>query len=345
MRDSIFIASIRSLFVSLFAVVGIGIGLTVLVVIISMMSSTSDEELATVYSKEILPNADGIRKSLSKEAPVILQVNINGIIGVESLSTKSIRQQLIESREGTFANNQVKGILLHINSPGGTVDDSYGIYSLLKEYKEKYKVPIYAYVDGLCASGGMFIACAADKVYASEVSLIGSVGVILPSFLNINQMLEKIGVSSLTLIAGKGKDEMNPLRPWKPGEEASYQSIVDYYYQQFLDIVVLNRHRMSKTKLVEEYGAHVFPAAIAKQYGYIDESGNSLADAQKALLKELGIEGNYYQVIQLENKNWWTGLFSSASSLFKGKVTHVIQLSPDMPPELTNKFMYLYTPH
>lgn len=65
--------------------------------------------------------------------------------------------------------------LVYINTPGGTVVDADGIYRALLEYKTKYDVPIYAYIDGLCASGGMYVALAADKIFASDVSLIGSV--------------------------------------------------------------------------------------------------------------------------------------------------------------------------
>lgn len=345
MRESIFFASIRSFFISLFAVVGVGVGFTVLIIGIALLVTTTEGEVTTYTKQEILPNAKGIRKSLSKEAPVVLQVNISGLIGTEALSMQTIRQQLIESREGDFENNRVKALLLYINTPGGSVDDSDGIYRLIKEYKEKYKVPVYAYVDGMCASGGMYIASAADKIYASDISLIGSVGVLTPSFLNVSQMLDKIGVQSLTLTAGKGKDELNPMRPWKPGEQDSIQEIINYFYQRFLNIVTESRHRLSRTKLVEEYGAHVFQASLAKEYGYIDESGKSLGDTLHALLGQIGIEGDYYQVIELENKNWLSDLYKGEFGLLKGKVTHEFQLTPELHPALVNRFLYLYQPY
>lgn len=345
MRDSILYSSVRSFFVAACAVVGIGIGFTVLVVLAALISTSSGQEnITTSYKAEILPNVENVRKELSKEAPVLLQMNVHGVIGVDTLTTAGIRQQLVESREGIFANNRVKGILIHMNSPGGTMDDSDGIYRLLKVYKEQYKVPIYVYVDGMCASGGMYIACAADKIYASDVSLIGSVGVLTPSFVNLSQLMDKIGVQALTLTAGKGKDELNPLRPWKPGEQDSYQSIINYYYQSFLNIVTKNRPRLDKTKLVDDYGAHVFPAAIAQQYGYIDESNKSLSETQKAILQQLGIEGDYYQVIQLQSSNWVSELFKGQCSLLQGKVTHEVRLPSELPPELMNKFLYLYCP-
>ena len=95
--------------------------------------------------------------------------------------------------------------------------DADGIYRAIKHYKEQYQVPVIAYVDGLCASGGMYIACAADKIYATDVSLVGSVGVLFPSFMNFSKLLDTVGVQSLTISSCKGKDDMNPLRPWKEG--------------------------------------------------------------------------------------------------------------------------------
>jgi protease IV len=345
MRDSILFSSVRSFFVAACAVVGVGMGFGALIILVALIStSTGQESITTLYKAEILPNANNVRKELSKEAPVLLQLNIHGVIGMDSLTTAGVRQQLIESREGIFENNRVKGILLHINTPGGTMDDSDGIYRLLKAYKEQYKVPVYVYVDGMCASGGMYIACAADKIYATDVSLIGSVGVLTPSFMNFSQLLEKVGVQALTLTAGKGKDEMNPLRPWKPGEQDSYQFIINYYYQSFLSVVTGARPRLTKEKLVEDYGAHIFPAVIAQEHGYIDESGKTFAEVQKALLQQLGIEGDYYQVIQLQNTNWVAELFKSQFSLLSGKMTHEVRLSSELPPELMNKFLYMYHP-
>ena len=107
-----------------------------------------------------------------------------------------MRKMLTESREGTFKDDRVKAILLDINSPGEHGHYANGMYRALKEYKQKYKVPIIAYVDGLCASGGMYVAAAADEVYASDVSLIGSIGVITPSFFNVYKALKNLDRST-----------------------------------------------------------------------------------------------------------------------------------------------------
>lgn len=344
MRESIFFASLRSFFLTLFGVAGFIMGILVVVLLIGVLSTTveGEPEIKHSYSPEIAPNAEGIRKSLSVDAPVILKLNIKGIIGLDSQTRHDIQQQLIESRERTLKGNRVKAILLNIDSPGGTVMDADGIYRAIKAYKEEYKVPVYAFVDGLCASGGMYIAAAADKVYATESSLLGSVGVILSSALNFSQLMEKIGVQSLTLYEGKGKDNLNPLRPWREGEQDNIQASVEFYYNMFVDIVTRNRPALSKEKLVDVYGANVYPAPQAMEYGFIDVSGATYNEVLKQLAEKIGIHDNYYQVIELKNTNWFSELFNSEFGLLKGHVVHHIELAPEMHPKLQNQFLYLY---
>lgn len=346
MRESIFSASIRSFFIALFGVAGLVLGVLLVLGLVGGLSSAVDgtPELNYTYTPEIKPNADGVRKIEAATAPVILKLNIHGVIGLDSLTRRSVAQQLIESRERAFDNNRVKAILLHIDSPGGTAVDSDGIYRELLAYKEQYKVPVYAYVDGFCASGGFYIACAADKVLASKASLIGSVGVLLPSIMNFSQLMEKVGVQSMTLYDGKGKDNLNPFRPWRKGEEDNIQDSINNFYQQFIAVVTAGRPHLDKDKLVNVYGANIYPADQAKEYGYIDESDANLNAALKELVEKIGIHDDYYQVVELDNKNWIAELFRTQLNLLSGKVTHHLELAPEFSPELSNKYLYLYRP-
>lgn len=343
--NGIFFGSLHSFFAALMATLGVFAGLIVFFIFLSGISSTAKKEVERTYEVKILPNADNVRKVVSSKAPVILQLNIDGVIGTELLSMETIEKQLIESREGDLKDDRVKAILLHINTPGGTVVDSDGIYRHLKSYKEQYKVPVYAYVDGLCASGGMMAACAADKIYANDVSIIGSVGVLSsPSFINVSKLLDTIGVSSLTISEGKGKDDMNPLRPWKPDEDANYKELIKYYYEMFVNIVTTARPKMTKEQLIQDYGAAVFPAPIALQHGYIDGSGVSRNETLKMLLKEIGIEDDFYQVVRLDDTNWVSKIFSSQNPIFQGKVSHKLELPYDLDPKLSGQALYLYRP-
>ncbi|MBA2367776.1 MAG: S49 family peptidase [Candidatus Protochlamydia sp.] len=345
MRDSIFYSSLRALSIAFFSIIGICLGfLAVSILLGSISSGTKASRLTSVHSEEILPDAEGKREVHIGKVPVVLQIDIEGVIGLDALTTQKIRQLLVESREGDYEDNRVKAVLLYINTPGGTVTDANGIFQALKDYKAKYNVPIYAYVDGLCASGGMYIALAADKIYSSDVSLIGSVGVIAPTFMNFSELLGKVGVETLTISAGKDKDALNPLRPWKPGEEENYKQIVDYYYDHFVNLVTTNRPEMSKEKLVQDYGAKIFPADEAHQYGFIDVSNVMLSDALKQLVEKAGIEGEKYQVIRLESKGWWDSLFSAETPLLTGKIKHQLTISPSVDLMLENQFLYLYYP-
>jgi signal peptide peptidase SppA len=323
---------------------GLILGIVPAFLVFSLFSTSKDIEPETNFDIELLANADGVRKTLSKETPVILNIDVIGAIGLSNLSQSNINDILVESREGVLKNNRVKALFLTIESPGGTVTDSDGIYRAIKAYKEKYKVPVYAFVDGMCASGAMYIACAADKVYATDASIIGSVGVLSPSFLNLSDLINKIGVKALTLTAGKGKDEMNPLRPWAPGEQDVLQTIINNYYSMFTGIVLNARPEMDKKKLVDEYGAHVFSADIAAKHGFIDGSGQSRNDVLKMLLKQLDIKDDHYLVVRMKSTKWWKSLFSESamSFLFKGKVKHEIDITGELPSELQGQFLYLY---
>ena len=343
MRDSIFSSAIRAFFVTLLSVLGFFAAFVVLTICLSLIGSKSSTEPTNDYSLTVVADADGKRESFTSQ-PVILKVNISGVIGLDGLDQNHIREMLIESRSGDLKNNLVKAVLLHIQTPGGTVTDADGIYRAIKAYKEKYNVPVYAYVDGMCASGGMYVAAAADKILASDVSIIGSVGVISPSAINVSQLLDKIGVQSLTLSAGIGKDDLNPLRPWKAGEEDNYKNLINYYYNEFVNILTSNRPMLDKTKLVNEYGAKIFPAVQAKELGFIDESGATLSDCIRQVAAKADLKEGEYRVVQLSNENWLTELFKAKASLMQGTIKHQIVLTPDCDPKIMGQFLYMYKP-
>lgn len=343
MQPSLLNSALRAFIVTFFAIIGFFFALFLFIIVIQAVEK-SEDEVRSEYALTIRPNAEGVRKKVSKTAPVILELGINGVIGSMELNQQKIETLLLESRENSLADDRVKAILLHINSPGGTVNDADGIYRALLDYKARHNVPIFAYTDGICASGGMYVACAADEIYSAPATLIGSVGVISPPFMNLSQLLDKIGVFSLTLYAGKGKDDLNPLRPWKQDEEKPIQKIIEHYYEDFVDIVVKHRPKMDKQKLVEVYGANVFPASIATEYGYVDGAGYSRDAVLKKLLTKLSIDDDYYQVVRLESSDWLSQLFKAESPLFTGKIRHEFNIYGNIPAHMADQPLYLYQP-
>ena len=343
MRESIFTSSLRSFSRMFFSVFGILLSFFLFSLIYSALSPSSFIEEKTTMT--ILPNAADVREMVSFSSPVVLQIDIDGVIGMEgpdSVNSETIEDILLDSRANLLSHNRVKAILLHLNTPGGTVVDSDNIYRMLKEYKAKYNVPIFAYVDGLCASGGMYIACAADQIFASPPSLVGSVGVLLGPMFNIYETLKKVGIEALTLTQGLDKDALNPTRPWKPGEDASYQAITAFMYQQFVDVVTSARPHLDKEKLIHEYGAHVFNCIDAEKFGYVDKSMSSRSEALSALLEKASIDPTKpYQVVQLKpTHNWLSQMIKGQSAFFTGKMEHTIDLGQ---PKIRDQFAYLYT--
>jgi protease-4 len=346
MQESIFRSFLRGFFTRFGSVTGIILAIFFSFIIIGIFSSKGDKEaeIKTNFSPYIQPNANDVRKELAATSPVVLKLNIQGVIGTEDITRQKIKELLVESREKTLANDRVKAVLLCLDTPGGTVIDADGIYRLIKDYKERHNVPVYAYVDGLCASGGMYVACAADKIYANDSSLIGSIGVIVPSAMNFTKLLDKFGVESLTISAGKGKDELNPFRPWGPDEGKNYQELVDDFYTNFVGIVTDNRPKVSKEKLINEYGAHVFTSPKAVEIGFIDGSGYD----QNKVLEELAAAANLtdgkYQVIELKQESFLMSLFKSEKNipLLTGEVHHRLDLGVELDPKLINQFLYLY---
>ena len=342
-RESIFGGALRSFCTSFASVIGILIALISVVFGIAVLMGPN--YLPDKAQLMIMPNSEGESLLLPVNTPAILRIDFHGIIGLGNLTTEKIQNILLNSREDLLKNDRVKGILLHMNTPGGTVTDADAIYRAILAYKAKYNVPVYAYIDGLCASGGMYIVSAADKVYSTPVSTIGSVGVIMGPTFNFTETLTAIGVSSLTLTEGKDKDMLNPFRPWKPDEAASLTTIMASLYERFVAIVTTARPKLDKEKLINEYGAHVFIAQKAQQLGYIDVADSDYNHALKALVEATGVdEKTDYQVVQLYPPRPFFPSFME--SAFKpSKITHTLELGPHFNSELSGKFLYLYQPN
>lgn len=342
-RESIFVSAMRSFCKTLSIVFGIFI--TLFLIVLAISSLPSPPTPASKSEMIIVSDAEDNRTILPENTPVILKINIQGVIGMGDLTIEAFQDILYDSRQSPLG-KRVEGIFLYIDSPGGSAIDSESIYLALKDYKKKYNIPIFAFVEGLCASGGMYIACAADKVYATSGSIVGSVGVILGrSFFNFSPLMAKLGIESLTISQGKDKDMLNPYRPWHPGEDCSLVNLTKESYEQFVSVVSSNRPMMDKQKLVDVYGAQVYLAPTAMNLGYIDVSGASYSGALKDLVAATPIQSNPYQVIELRRqKNFLSMLTQTSFGLLSGKVRHELDLGPQASPEFNGKLLYLYQP-
>lgn len=343
MKESIFTASLRSLFVTFAAVVGLFLALLVVILGLSALSGS----IETPPKSDLMVSADanGHRKLLPSSTPVLLRIDVHGVIGEMDLTAGKFTSLLLDSRTGALDKDRVKGILLHLNTPGGLATDSSSIYHLLDEYKKKYNVPVYAFVDGMCASGGMYIACAADKIYSTGESVIGSVGVRLGPVFNVSQAMDKVGIQSLTLTQGKNKDALNPFRPWAEGEDVSLRNILEKEYAEFVSVVVAARKNLPKEKLLNEYGAQVYIGKEAEQLGYVDVGNSDYISCLKALAEAAGItEGKEYQVVLISpSHSVLEGLAQSKNGLLKGRIEHVFPIAPGISSDMSGKILFMHT--
>ena len=338
-RESILFSSLKSLCTAFATIIGLLLG--IVLVIYALTAFSTPDIFPKKSDLTIAPDANGNRELLL-HAPVILKIDIKGVIGQGDLTESKFVNLLLDSREGMLQ-DRVKAILLCFDTPGGTVTDADGIYRALMEYKKKYQIPIYGYVDGLCASGGMYVACAADKMFASFSSVIGSVGVIIGPAFNFSGLMERYGVQSLTITEGKDKDMLSPFRPWREGEDRSLRAVTADMYERFVSLVVEARH-MDRDKLVNDYGAQIYSAEDAQQRRYVDVAGSDYNSAITELAKTAQLPETY-QVMQISAPHpFFADLAKEKFSLLTGKVTHTFRLGPYADPELSGKFLYLYQP-
>ena len=182
-----------------------------------------------------------------------------------------------------------KGIMLYIDSPGGTVYESDELYLKLMEYKEVTGRPIWAYFGSEACSGGYYVAMAADYIYANRNGWTGSIGVVI-SLLNCEGLYEKLGLEEINITSGENKAMGSAGSEMTEEQKAILQSIVDEAYDQFVGIVSAGRN-MTEERVRELADGRIYSALQAKQNELIDEVG-SYETCAKAFINSEGFSDN-----------------------------------------------------
>lgn len=163
------------------------------------------------------------------------------IEGTISEANNSYNQKwLLSTIEALKKNEKNAGLALFINSPGGAVYQADEVYLALQDYKTT-KRPIYVYQGPMAASGGYYISCAGNKIYANRNTLTGSIGVIMGDSYDLTGLFEKLGIKSTTIHSGENKNMMNFNEPFTEEQQEIMQAICDECYEQFVSIVSNNR--------------------------------------------------------------------------------------------------------
>jgi protease-4 len=159
------------------------------------------------------------------------------VVGVIDPKGDASADRVTEALQNAFKNKNTQGVILRINSPGGSPVQAGIIYDEIRRLRGIYpNVPMYAVVEDICASGGYYIAAAADKIYVDKASIIGSIGVIMDGW-GFTGTMEKLGVERRALASGENKAFLDPFSPVDDKQKRHAQSMLDEIHKQFIDVV------------------------------------------------------------------------------------------------------------
>ena len=214
--------------------------------------------IGTATALVVLPGLEG--EAVSKTYTAVVEVS--GVIGVEAQFEKAF------SAPGT------EGVIVLINSPGGSPVQSGQLYRALRRLRDRYaQIPLYAVITDIGASGGYYVAAAAERIFVDPASIVGSIGVVINSFGFVDS-LEKLGIERRVLTAGEHKAMFDPFVPARPEEQGYLQVMLDTIHQQFIRAVKIGRgDRLSEDP--EVFSGRVWTGEQAISIGLADGFGSA----------------------------------------------------------------------
>ncbi|MDX1514636.1 MAG: S49 family peptidase [Gammaproteobacteria bacterium] len=206
-------------------------------------------------------------------------IDVQGIISEE---TDASADRVVSGLRAAFEDENTAGIIVRINSPGGSPVQAGYINDEIRRLRQKHpNIPLYAVITDICASGGYYVAAAADKIYANKSSVVGSIGVLMNGFGFVDTM-EKLGVERRLLTAGEHKGLLDPFSPARPEEVAHVQKLLDQIHAQFIDVV--KRGRGDKLKNEPElFSGLIWTGEEGIALGLVDAIGSSSYVAREVI--------------------------------------------------------------
>jgi protease IV len=170
-------------------------------------------------------------------------VEVSGLIAP---GTDASAEKVTTALQAAFKDKNTQGVVLRINSPGGSPVQAQTIYEEMRRLRKKYPdIPLYAVVEDICASGGYFIAVGADRIYVSKSSIVGSIGVLMNGF-GFTGLMEKLGIERRLITAGENKGMLDPFSPLDEKDKLHVKTLIDDIHQQFIGVVREGRGKRLK---------------------------------------------------------------------------------------------------
>lgn len=206
-------------------------------------------------------------------------IEIKGVIADDA---EANADAVVTSLRDAFKDKHTKGIILRINSPGGSPVQAGYINDEIKRLKGLHPdIPVYTVITDLCASGGYYIAVAADKIFADKASIVGSIGVVMGSF-GFTGAMDKLGIERRLLTAGESKGFMDPFSPAKPADVKHVHSMLDNIHQQFINVVKEGRGERLKPN-DKLFTGLVWTGEQGLELGLVDELGSASYVAREVI--------------------------------------------------------------
>jgi protease IV len=200
-------------------------------------------------------------------------INVEGVIASD---TKASADKVVGGLRKAFEDKKTKAVILRMNTPGGSPVQSRYINREIGRLREKYPdIPVYAVISDICASGGYYIAAAADKIYADEGSLVGSIGVLINGFGFVEGMKE-LGIERRLLTAGEHKGMLDPFSPLRESDREHVEHMLEQLHQQFISVVKEGRgERLKDAQHPEIFSGLFWSGEEARKLGLVDDFGSS----------------------------------------------------------------------
>lgn len=209
-------------------------------------------------------------------------------------------------------NPSIRALVVYVDSPGGSAAAAQEIFQAIQRFKNRTGRPVIAAMGDVAASGGYYVAAAADKIYALPSTLTGSIGVIWQS-INMEKLLAQLGIRAETLKAGRFKDVGSPFRPMAPQERELLQQLLNDVYEQFIADVAKGR-RLPVAKVQAVADGRVLTGRMALRVGLVDELG-TLDDALQFARRQANLPASAPIVTIKERRSLFARLFGAAAPL------------------------------
>jgi len=236
----------------------------------------------TILGIVLMDSSGSASRQLSDEGKHTALVQMPGTIAIDE---KSGAETVIAGLESAFKHEETAGVILEINSPGGSPVQSAYIYDEIKRLRQKYEsIPLYVVVVDIAASGGYFVAAAADRIYVNKSSLVGSIGVRMDNF-GFVELMQKLGIERRLLTAGENKGLFDPFLPEDAGQKAHLQQMLNEIHQHFIDAVKQGRgERLSPQEDI--FSGLIWTGEKAIELGLVDELGTTKSVARDVIKAE-----------------------------------------------------------